>query len=321
MASFAAMLRLETYLHHGQQNEQLSLRGSLSQGAFRGRILPSHAHEQSHAPSSRPSKRMGSLFRYYYTALPLHQQMEEFFEMLNLRQEVRKNAVVDRLLGEFSIEGKYAAPQEGAYFQSEPFYDDSCAVKVGVYNRLLEYELAKKCAAKRHEEVKVSHFYNTKKVARYHHNLAIACYNTGRFDESKDHFTCSLELLEGVYPKGHAEVSYMLKIQRNKGIYHYNRGEYDDSRHCFAESLEILQAFYNDNHPETAQMLLSLGEVDEAMGNFEASLQHKAAALEMLESLYPENHPAEVSRFAQLGGCLCGYGAVGGKSASTRSSP
>ena len=42
MASFAAMLRLETYLHHGQQNEQLSLRGSLSQGAIRGRILPSY---------------------------------------------------------------------------------------------------------------------------------------------------------------------------------------------------------------------------------------------------------------------------------------
>ena len=31
MASFAAMLRLETYLYHGQQNEQLSLRGSLPQ--------------------------------------------------------------------------------------------------------------------------------------------------------------------------------------------------------------------------------------------------------------------------------------------------
>ena len=212
--------------------------------------------------------------------------MEEFFEMLNLRQEVRKNAVVDRLLGEFSIERKYAAPQEGAYFQSEPFYDDSCAVKLDVYNRLLQYKSAKEYAAKRHEEVKASHFYNTKKLARYHHNLAIACYNSGRFDESQDHFTRSLELLEGVYPKGHAEISYMLKIQRNKGIYHYNRSEYASSRQCFAESLQLLQAFYNDDHPETAQMLLSLGEVDEAMGNFQESLDYKEQSLEMLQSLY-----------------------------------
>ena len=89
--------------------------------------------------------------------------------MLNLRQEVRRNTVLDKHLQEvlFSIEGKYAAPQEGAYFQSEPFYDTSCAVKVGVYNRLLQYKSAKDYAAKRHEEVKASHFYNTKKLARY----------------------------------------------------------------------------------------------------------------------------------------------------------
>ena len=221
--------------------------------------------------------------------------------MLNLRQEVRKNAVVDRLLGEFSIEGKYAAPQEDAYFRSEPFYDDSCAVKVGVYNRLQQYDSAKACAAEHHKEVKERYFYNTKKLARYHHNLAIACYNAGRFDESQDHFTCSLELLEGVYPKGHAEVSYMLKIQRNKGIYHYNRGEYDDSRQCFAESLQILQAFYNDNHPETAQMLLSLGEVDEALDNFQESLKHKSDALKMLQSLYPEDHPEKARALLSLG--------------------
>ena len=292
MASFAAMLRLETYLHHRQQNEQLSLRGSSSQGES-GEGSSQAMHALSLLPPAA-LKEDGSLFRYYYTALPLHQHMEEFFEMLNLRQEVRKNAVVDERLQEvlFSIEGKYAAPQEGTYFQSEPFYDTGCAVKVGVYHRLLEYELAKKCAAEHHKEAKERYFYNTKKLARYSHNLAIACYNAGRFAESQDHFTRSLELLEGVYPKGHAEVSYMLKIQRNKGIYHYNRGEYDKSYQCFDKSLQLLKAFYNDNHPETAQMLLSLGEVDEALGNFQKSLEHKEQSLEMLQSLYAA-HPTE----------------------------
>ena len=125
MVSFAVMLRLDTYLHHGQQNEQLSLRGSLSQGASSGEESSQAAHELLMLPSVALQED-GSLFRYYYTALPLHQQMEEFFEMLNLRQEVRKNTVIDERLQEvlFNIEGKYAAPQEGAYFQSDPFYDD-----------------------------------------------------------------------------------------------------------------------------------------------------------------------------------------------------
>ena len=308
MVSFAAMLRLETYFHHGQQDEKLSLRGSLAQGGS-GEGSSQAVHALSLLPPAALQEE-GSLFRYYYTALPLHQQMEEFFEMLNLRQEVRKNAVVDERLQEvlFSIEGKYAAPQEDTYFQSEPFYDDSCAVKVGVYNRLLEYEPAKKCAAEHHKEAKERYFYNTKKLARYHHNLAIACYNAGRFDESQDHFTRSLELLEGVYPKGHAEVSYMLKIQRNKGIYHYNRGEYASSRQCFAESLQLLQAFYNDDHPETAQMLLSLGEVDEALDNFQESLKHKEDALKMLQSLYTEHHPTKARALLSLGDAYAALG-------------
>ena len=100
----------------------------------------------------------------------------------------------------------------------------------------------------------------------------------------------------------------MLKIQRNKGIYHYNRGEYNSSRQCFAESLQLLQAFYNDNHPETAQMLLSLGEVDEALGNFEESLKHKADALKMLQSLYREDHPAKARALLSIGNAYASMG-------------
>ena len=316
MVSFAVMLRLDTYLHHGQQNEQLSLRGSLSQGASSGEESSQAAHELLMLPSVALQED-GSLFRYYYTALPLHQQMEEFFEMLNLRQEVRRNTVLDKHLQEvlFSVEGKYAAPQEGAYFQSEPFYDDSCAVKVSVYNRLQQYEAAKQCASEHHKAVQERYFYNTKKLARSSHNLAIACCNADRFDESPGYFTCSLELLEGVYPKGHAEVSYMLKVLRNKGIYHYNRGEYDESRQCFDKSWQLLQAFYNDNHPETAQMLLGLGATYEALGRLEAegghqeqsreqlseSLSYKQQSLEMLQSLYPEDHPEVARALLSLG--------------------
>ena len=68
--SFATMLRLATYLHHGQQKETLA--GSASRIATKQTVseiftLPEEALQET-----------GSLFRYYYTALPLHQRMEEF---------------------------------------------------------------------------------------------------------------------------------------------------------------------------------------------------------------------------------------------------
>ena len=200
MVSFAAMLRLETYFHHGQQDEKLSLRGSLAQGG--SEVASSQAtHELLLLPPAALQED-GSLFRYYYTALPLHQQMEEFFELLHLRQQMRGKPVLERVLEEvFGAQGKYAAPQEGAYFQAEPFYDTSCAVKVSIYNRLQQYEAAKECAATHHEEVKKRYFYNHAKLARYHHNLAVACYHLGEFADSFDHFKCSLKLSKGVYPE------------------------------------------------------------------------------------------------------------------------
>ena len=56
MASFAVMLRLETYLHHGQQDEKLSLRGSLSPGGSEAASSPSHPCPVP-TPSSSPERR------------------------------------------------------------------------------------------------------------------------------------------------------------------------------------------------------------------------------------------------------------------------
>ena len=70
--SFATMLRLATYLHQGQQSETLAGSASKAEAGpttselFR---LPEEALQEN-----------GSLFRYYYTALPLHQRMEEFLQ-------------------------------------------------------------------------------------------------------------------------------------------------------------------------------------------------------------------------------------------------
>ena len=294
MASFAAMLRLETYLYHGQQNEQLSLRGSLSQGA--SGAASSQSVHGLFLPPPAVFQEDGSLFKYYYTALALHSEMEEFFELLNLRQEVRKNAVLDSRLQEVlcSIEA-------GTYFKSKLFYDTSCAVQLGVYHRLLQYEAAQACAERYWKEVASFQSHNHPKRARYHHNLAIAHCHLGNYEESVKHFDAALKLLSDLLQQATPLQKlryerYLAKILRNRGIAHYNRCSFAESHKDFSASLAQFQALYaGDRHPETAQTLLILGEAYAALGNFQQSLEKKQAALEMLQALYTDPHP-EIAR-------------------------
>ena len=296
MASFAALLRLETYLHHGQQNEQLSLRGSLPQGA--SGAASSQAVHALFLPPPGVLQENGSLFKYYYTALALHREMEEFFELLNLRQEVRKNPVLYRLL-----EKVFCSIEEGTYFQSESFYDDSCAVKVGVYNRLLDYGAAHACAEQKLQEVERCHSHNHAKRARYHHNLALAYCHLGNYYESVNHFDAAWDLLSNLLQQAtplqrHHYERCLAKILRNRGIAHYNKGRdrFEQSLEDFEASLEKFKALYGgDRHPETAQTLLILGEAYAALENFQKSLDRKQEALSMLQDLYTGPHP-EVGR-------------------------
>ena len=307
MASFAAMLRLETYLYHGQQNEQLSLRGSLSQGA--SGAASSQSVHGLFLPPPAVFQEDGSLFKYYYTALALHSEMEEFFELLNLRQEVRKNAVLDSRLQEVlcSIEA-------GTYFKSKLFYDTSCAVQLGIYHRLLQYEAAQDCAERYWKEVESRQSHNHPKLARYRHNLAIAYCHLGNYAESVKHFDASLKLLSDLLQQATPLQKlryerYLAKILRNRGIAHYNRCSFAESHKDFSASLAQFQALYaGDRHPETAQTLLILGEAYAALRDFEASLAKKQASLEMLKDLYTDPHPEIARAMRSVGDAYRGLG-------------
>ena len=280
--SFATMLRLATYIRYGQQKETLS--GSASMADSKQTVselfsLPKEALAEN-----------GSLFKYYYTALALHREMEEFFKVLHLRSQIQSDRHLRRMLSGFSPGGKYAASKEKAYFCSSGFYDNSCAAKLAIYNRLLHYKQAAKCAEEYLEKVKAG--YNKKKLARTHHNLGVSYYHLGSFDKSFDHFKTSLELLEALYSGGDPQVAAVL---RSIGIAHYNLSEFQESLEYFEQSLEMLQRLYQENHPETAQALSSVGAAYEQIGNYDESRKHKADALKMLQGLYPDKDP-EVAR-------------------------
>ena len=91
--SFATMLRLQTYLHYGQQFERATMLSKVSQ--------EKEIRKAVQAAFTLPASSLqagGSLFKYYYAALPLYFKMKEFFEASN---------------------------QEASFFQAEPFYNSS----------------------------------------------------------------------------------------------------------------------------------------------------------------------------------------------------
>ena len=283
--SFATMLRLATYVRYGQQKETLAGSASSEQTVSELFALPKEALQEN-----------GSLFKYYYTALALHSEMEEFFELLDLRLQIQTNRVLCRSITAFRSGGKYTAGKEKAHFHSLGFYDTSCATKIAIYNRLLHYQEAAKCAEEDFKKVKAG--YNQKKLARYHHNLGVTYYHLGKFAQSFDHFENSLRYLKELYPDGDPQIATVL---RSLGIAHYNLSE-------FQESLKHFQGLYQENNPETAQALVSVGAAYEQIGNFEESLQYKQQALRMLQALYPEKDPEVARALLSLGDA---YSAMG----------
>ena len=103
--SFATMLRLATYIRYGEQKETLSGSASSEQAVSELFALPKEALQEN-----------GSLFKYYYTALSLHSEMEEFFELLDLRLQIQTNRALCRSLTAFRPGGKYTAGQEKEHF-------------------------------------------------------------------------------------------------------------------------------------------------------------------------------------------------------------
>ena len=280
--SFATMLRLATYIRYGQQKETLS--GSASRADSKQTVselfaLPKEALQEE-----------GSLFKYYYTALALHREMNGFFKVLHLRSQIQSDPELCHSFTDFSTGGKYTAGKEKEHFHSSGFYDTSCAAKIAIYHRLLHYEQAAKCAENHLKKVKAG--YNKKKLARTHHNLGVSYYHLGKFAQSFDHLRDSLKLLEALYPDGDPQVAAVL---RSLGIAHYNLSEFGESLDYFEQCLEMLQRLYQENNPETAQALSSVGAAHEQLQSFQESLQYKQQALQMLQALYPEKDP-EVAR-------------------------
>ena len=119
-ASFATMLRLKSYIYNKGQVDDMSLFVANNDDISKQNELVQQS-KIFHLPPE-DLEEDGGLFRYYYTALPLHKKLQSFTENygnLDLNQKV-------------------------SFFSAENFYNDDYAQKGLIQSRLTQYEKASK---------------------------------------------------------------------------------------------------------------------------------------------------------------------------------
>ncbi len=272
--SFATMLRLKTYLHQGQQGESMTVLGGMSQ----------EAAQQFFVLSQEALQEGGSLFQYYYTALPLHKKMEAFFK---------------------GREGDFPPIQEENFFQEESFYDDSYSVRGDIHRRVMQHAAAKRCYKKVLEMRQALYPFNHPDVADSLNNVGLAYDTLGEAKKGLGYQEQALEMYRAFYPGNHPSVAASLN---NVGSAYETLGEAKKGLGYQEQALEMIQALYPGNHPDVAGSLNNVGMAYQTLGESSKGLGYQEQALQMYRALYPGKHPAVANSLNNVGNVYEGLG-------------
>ena len=270
--SFATLLRLRAYLYYGQQKENM--------GVMRGT-----SHEEVRASFHLPTAALqegGSLFKHYYTALPLYQKMKEFF---NSKQK-------DTASGTAAMR----------FFKGESFYDDNDILKGVIYMRLMQYQKTIQCyeqAIERYKEIlgEQPHPY----LAGSLHDVGAAYYELGDTHKGLGYLEKALEMGQRLYgEQGHPDLANSLN---NIGLAHGMLGDPHKGLKYLEKALEMRHKLYGDQaHPDIAASLSNVGAAYHRLGNTREGLECFANALEIRQKLYGNQaHPDLASSLDSVG--------------------
>jgi tetratricopeptide (TPR) repeat protein len=272
--SFATLLRLRTYLHYGQQKEVMGVRGVSSTEI-------QEAVSQSFSLTPVALQEGGSLFQYYYTAIPLHKKMEEFFTLKAL-EEFLKPKQLEKF---FKLKGDALSDEN--FFREESF----CAAgeefyKGLIFHRLMQHKKALDCYKEAIKEHTENH------GGEAHADLATILGNVGiTYDMLGDakkglaHYKQALEMRKALC--GDQPNSYTASALNNVGIAYDTLGDAKKGLTYKEQALEMYKILYGDQpHPAIASSLNNVGEAYLALGDAKKSLRYHKQALEMKRALY-----------------------------------
>ncbi len=276
--SFATLLRLRTYLHHGEQKEEMAVLSGMRKGPTQQVV------SQSFALDVAALEVGGSLFKYYYTALPLHQRMKDFFNKVKSHEQL--------------LEEQAAV----SFFQSEAFYNDDDWIKGMICTRLMQYKEGIRCYEKAIERDRA--VYGDKPhpyVAMFFNNLGLAYEALGEVQQALQYQERSLDMKRAVYgDKAYPDVAATLN---NVGSAHDKLGDPSKGLEYFTQAFQMRKAFYGDQaHADLAGSLTNLGVAYEKLGDVPKALLYYEQSLQMNKALYEDKaHPDLATSLGNLG--------------------
>ena len=303
--SFATMLRLQTYLHYGQQFEQATMLSNVSQ--------EKEARKAVQAAFTLPASSLqagGSLFKYYYTAIPLHSKMQEFFRkwgkelLAQWGLEPELIASLESLGLTDKLSSSWRDSEGASFFQAEPFYDSHTETKAVIHQRMLQHTERKNC----YEEVLATweqrYGPNHPSVAITLNNLGGAWSDLGDARKAMSFFERALAIYEQVYKEdsSHPDIASTLS---NLGTAWGDLGEACKAVNYYERALAIYEQVYKEasNHPDIAATLNNLGIAWSYLGDNRKAVSFYQRALAIYEQVYKEtpNHSDIARTLGNLG--------------------
>ena len=280
--SFATMLRLQTYLHHGQQLEKATMLSDVSQ--------EEEVSKTTRSVFSLPASSLqagGSLFKYYYTALPLHRKMKELAKIAASPGQAGKLVTWFR--------------SKGAFFQAEPFYDNSAETRAGIHQRLLQYKEVKDCCEEALVIDEQNYGPNHPVIAQSLNNLGNAWRDLGDACQALSYYKQSLGIYVQLYDQGHPAIAQTLN---NLGDAYRALGNDTKALEYYKQALQRYQTLYEEGHLSIARFLSEVGTILSQLGQRQQALEYKKQVLEMRQRLLQGQDDSELAHSLNSVGAL-----------------
>ncbi|MEN0016497.1 MAG: tetratricopeptide repeat protein, partial [Bacteroidota bacterium] len=278
--SFAHMLRLRTCLHHGHQREPVTMLSGLPQEQFQIEISKALCLPQEELePGS-------SLFRYYYTVLPLYRKISAFLTQLDIHSAPTSGLSTSTLTLNREVEADFFIDN------GFTFYDTSVITRGNIHHRLSQWESAKNCYEKALKIQRILHGNAHPSVAHTLHNLGTTYMALCDYIESRAYYSEALQILKQVYEEAHPGIASAL---HNLGIAHSALGQYAQGIVYYLRSLQVSKKVHGDVHPAVVNTLNSLGAVWSVLGEYDQSLTHYVESLGIGRRTYGDTHPVVAS--------------------------
>ncbi|XP_047127451.1 uncharacterized protein LOC105846073 [Hydra vulgaris] len=256
--TFATTIRLKTYSHHKAQKEDMSI--------FPRPIATEHEMKNQATQifylDEADLQEQGGLFQYFYTALPLYDQLKCFCD-----QDIKTRQI---------------------FFKDSKFYNDDYAIKGLIYYRLAQYNEAQSSLEKASEDESNNDILTIKQF------LGNISLKIGNNDKAIQHFIDCLNITKTKFKdERHKSVANCLN---DLGRAYNARGQYNDAVKCNKESLKIYKFIYqNEPHSSIANSLNNLGEVFRNQGQYEKAIKKFKKSISIKKQFYKREPHSDIA--------------------------